>query len=116
MSDKEPRGLRTRLNDCSLQELRDLMHQVGHLDFNWSVYQTVNLQFHEGIAVWKSGDKWCALHPKADTSSWYDTRAGRIDADCYQCVGGNQSIAIVRAYLRYKLKSQIPPEPERGAT
>jgi hypothetical protein len=104
MSDKEPRGLKIALNDCSLQELRDLMHQVGHLDFNWSSYQTVNLQFHEGIAVWKSGDKWCALHPKADTSSWYYPEEGRVNADCHQCTGDRQGIAIVRAYLWYKLR------------
>ena len=92
------------LNGCSLSELRELMHKLGHPDFEWTADQVLKLQYDEEIAVWKSGSEWCALHPKGQNEGYYNPKYGAIDALSYNIAGHSQTVAIVKAYLFYKLK------------
>ena len=92
------------LNGCSLQELRELMHKLGHPDFEWTADQVLKLQYDEDIAVWKSGSEWCALHPKGQDEGYYSPEYGIIDARCYNIAGHSQIVAIVKAYLLYRLR------------
>ena len=92
------------LNGCSLSELRELMHKLGHPDFEWTADQVLKLQYDEEIAVWKSGSEWCALHPKGQDEGYYSIEYGIIDARCYNIAGHSQTVAIVKAYLLYRLR------------
>lgn len=91
------------LNAYSLQELRALMHKHGHPDFEWTADQVLKLQYDEEIAVWKSGSEWCALHPKGQDEGYYSPEYGIIDARAYNIAGHSQTVAVVKAYLLYKL-------------
>ena len=97
-------SLKKNLNGCSLPELRELMHKLGHPDFEWTADQVLKLQYDEEIAAWKSGSEWCALHPKGQDEGYYSPEYGIIDARCHNIAGYSQTVAIVKAYLLYKLK------------
>ena len=97
-------SLKKNLNGCSLSELRELMHKLGHPDFEWTADQVLKLQYDEEIAVWKSGSEWCALHPKGQDEGYYNPKYGAIDALSYNIAGHSQTVAIVKAYLFYKLR------------
>ena len=92
------------LASCSLPELRELMHKLGHPDFEWTADQVLKLQYDEEIAVWKSGSEWCALHPKGQDEGYYNPEYGAIDARSYNIAGRSQTVAIVKTYLFYKLR------------
>ena len=91
------------LNSCSPPELRELMHKLGHSDFEWTADQVLKLQYDEEIAVWKSGSEWCAFHPKGQGEGYYSLEYGNIDAKDYNLAGHSQTVAIVKAYLLYRL-------------
>ena len=97
-------SIKQSLNSCSLSELRELMHKLGHPDFEWTADQVLKLQYDEEIAVWKSGSEWCALHPKGQDEGYYNPKYGAIDALSYNIAGHSQTVAIVKAYLFYKLR------------
>ena len=97
-------SIKQSLNSCSLLELRELMHKLGHPDFEWTADQVLKLQYDEEIAVWKSGSEWCALHPKGQNEGYYNPKYGAIDALSYNIAGHSQTVAIVKAYLFYKLR------------
>ena len=97
-------SIKQNLNGCSLLELRELMHKLGHPDFEWTADQVLKLQYDEEIAVWKSGSEWCALHPKGQNEGYYNPKYGAIDALSYNIAGHSQTVAIVKAYLFYKLR------------
>ena len=97
-------SIKQNLNSCSLLELRELMHKLGHPDFEWTADQVLKLQYDEEIAVWKSGSEWCALHPKGQNEGYYNPKYGAIDALSYNIAGHSQTVAIVKAYLFYKLR------------
>ena len=97
-------SIKQSLNSCSLLELRELMHKLGHPDFEWTADQVLKLQYDEEIAVWKSGSEWCALHPKGQNEGYYNPKYGAIDALSYNIAGHSQTVAIVKAYLLYRLK------------
>ena len=80
------------------------MHKLGHPDFEWTADQVLKLQYDEEIAVWKSGSEWCALHPKGQNEGYYNPKYGAIDASSYNIAGHSQTVAIVKAYLFYKLR------------
>ena len=96
-------SIKQSLNSYSLSELRELMHKLGHPDFEWTADQVLKLQYDEEIAVWKSGSEWCALHPKGQDEGYYSPEYGVIDARSYNIAGHSQIVAIVKAYLFYKL-------------
>ena len=97
-------NIKQNLNSCSLPELRELMHKLGHPDFEWTVDQVLKLQYDEEIAVWKSGREWCALHPKGQDEGYYSPEYDVIDARSYNIAGHGQTVAIVKAYLLYRLR------------
>ena len=97
-------NIKENLNSCSLPELRELMHKLGHPDFEWTADQVLKLQHDEEIAVWKSGSEWCALHPKGQDEGYYAPEYGIIDARCYNIASHSQTVAIVKAYLLYRLR------------
>ena len=97
-------SIKQSLNSCSLSELRELMHKLGHPDFEWTADQVLKLQYDEEIAVWKSGSEWCALHPKGQNEGYYNPKYGAIDALSCNIAGHSQTVAIVKAYLLYKLR------------
>ena len=97
-------SIKQSLNSCSLLELRELMHKLGHPDFEWTADQVLKLQYDEEIAVWKSGSEWCALHPKGQNEGYYNPKYGAIDALSYNIAGHSQTVAIVKAYMFYKLR------------
>ena len=97
-------NIKQNLNSCSLLELRELMHKLGHPDFEWTADQVLKLQYDEEIAVWKSGSEWCALHPKGQNERYYNPKYGAIDALSYNIAGHSQTVAIVKACLFYKLR------------
>lgn len=96
-------SLKKYLNGCSLQELRDLMRKHDYPDFEWTAGQVLELQYDEEVAVWKSGSEWCALHPKSQDEGYYSPEYGIIDARAYNIEGRSQTLAIVKAYLFYKM-------------
>ena len=97
-------SIKQSLNSCSLLELRELMHKLGHPDFEWTADQVLKLQYDEEIAVWKSGSEWCALHPKGQSEGYYNPKYGAIDALSYNIAGHSQTVAIVKTYLFYRLR------------
>ena len=97
-------SLKKNLNGCSLPELRELMHKLGHPDFEWTADQVLKLQYDEEIAVWKSGSEWCALHPKGQDEGYYNPKYGAIDALSYNIASHSQTVAIVKTYLFYRLR------------
>ena len=97
-------SIKQSINSCSLLELRELMHKLGHPDFEWTADQVLKLQYDEEIAVWKSGSEWCALHPKGQNEGYYNPKYGAIGALSYNIAGHSQTVAIVKAYLFYKLR------------
>ena len=97
-------SIKQSLNSCSLLELRELMHKLGHPDFEWTADQVLKLQYDEEIAVWKSGSEWCASHPKGQDEGYYNPKYGAIDALSYNIAGHSQTVAIVKAYLLYRLR------------
>ena len=97
-------SIKQSLNSCSLLELRELMHKLGHPDFEWTADQVLKLQYDEEIAVWKSGSEWCALHPKGQDEGYYNPKYGAIDARSYNIAGHSQTVAIVKTYLFYRLR------------
>ena len=97
-------SIKQSLNSCSLLELRELMHKLGHPDFEWTADQVLKLQYDEEIAVWKSGSEWCAFHPKGQDEGYYNPKYGAIDALSYNIASHSQTVAIVKAYLLYRLK------------
>lgn len=83
------------------------MRKLGHPDFEWTADQVLKLQYDEEIAVWKSDSEWCALHPKGQDEGCYIPEYSIIDATCYNITGHSQTVAIVKAYLLYKLRVHI---------
>ena len=80
------------------------MHKPGHQAFEGTADQVLKLQYDEEIAVWKSGSEWCALHPKGQDEGYHSPEYGAIDARSYNIAGHSQTVAIVKAYLLYKLR------------